>query len=57
MGRFTLDNGPEIVRFNFSNTILSDNEVGRCEIVVISGQYIVSGRQLIFQDQATIVIV
>ena len=34
--RYDLEGGPEIVLLNFTRTILSDNGVWRCEVVVMS---------------------
>ena len=54
MGRYTLDNGPEIVRLNFSIALMSDNGVWMCEVLVMSSRHIVSGGQLVVQDSALI---
>ena len=54
MGRYILDNGPEIVRLNFSTTLMSDNGVWMCEVLVMSSRYVVSGGQLVVQDSALI---
>ena len=52
--RYDLENGPEIVRLNFTNTIMGDNGLWKCVVTVTSGRYIVSSGNLIFQDQAII---
>jgi hypothetical protein len=52
--RYDLENGPEIVRLNFTNTIMTDNGLWKCMVAVTSGRYIVSGGDLVFQDQANI---
>ena len=54
MGRYTLENGPEIVRLNFSITMMSDNGVWRCMAVVMSDRSIVSLGRLVVQDSALI---
>ena len=40
IGRCTLENGPEIVRLNFSTTVMSDNGVWRCNVMVTSDRYV-----------------
>ena len=52
--RYDLENGPEIIRLNFTHTILSDDGTWRCQILVESEQYIVSDGRLIRQDQSPI---
>jgi hypothetical protein len=52
--RYNLENGPAIVRLNFTNTIMGDNGLWKCVVTVTSGRYIVVGGILIFQDQAII---
>ena len=52
--RYDLENGPEIVRLNFTHTILSDTGTWKCRVVVMSEQYIVSGGMLVRQDSARI---
>ena len=54
MGRYTLDNGPEIVRLNFTDTIMGDNGRWTCVVAVTSDRYFVSGGMLVSQDQANI---
>ena len=44
--RYGLENGPEIVRLNFTHTILSDNGIWRCEVIVESEHYGVSNGRL-----------
>ena len=51
MGRYILENGPEIVRLNFSTTMMSDNGVWRCNVMVTSDRYIaIDGRLLLQTD-------
>ena len=45
--RYDLDNGPGIVRLNFTHTILSDAGIWMCNIEVESEHYIVSNGSLI----------
>ena len=52
--RYDLVNGPEIVRLNFTHTILSDTGTWRCQVRVDSETYIVSGGMLVRQDNARI---
>ena len=52
--RYDLENGPEIVRLNFTRTIPSDTGVWVCEATAVSEKYIVSNGQLVRQDNAVI---
>ena len=52
--RYDLENGPEIVRLNFTHTIPSDAGVWVCEARAVSEKYIVSNGQLVRQDNAVI---
>ena len=52
--RYDLENGPEVVRLNFTHTIPSDTGVWVCEATAVSEKYIVSNRQLVRQDNAVI---
>ena len=52
--RYDLENGLQIVRLNFTHTILSDNRTWRCDIHVISGQDIVSDGLLLSVDPTVI---
>ena len=52
--RYDLENGREIVRLNFTNTIMGDNGLWKCVVAVMSGRYIVSSGNLVFQDRANI---
>ena len=52
--RYDLENGPEIVRLNFTHTIPSDTGVWVCEATAVSEKYIVSNGQLVRQDNAVI---
>ena len=45
--RYSLNNGPEIVRLNFIHTILSDAGMWRCDIRTESDQYTVSDGSLV----------
>ena len=45
--RYDLDNGPGIVRLNFTHTVLSDNGIWMCNIEVESEHYVVSSGSLI----------
>ena len=36
--RYRLENGPEVVRLNFTRTIMSDNGIWQCEVTVKSGR-------------------
>ena len=38
--RYRLDNGPEVVRLNFTRTIMSDNGIWQCEITVRSERHV-----------------
>ena len=42
IGRYTLDNGPDFVRLNFSQTILNDTGVWACDVRMVSAQDAVS---------------
>ena len=48
--RYDFENGPEIVRLNFTRTSPSDNGIWRCRVFTESDQYVVSGGQLVRQD-------
>jgi hypothetical protein len=52
--RYSLENGPEIVRLNFTRTNVSDAGMWRCEIRTESDQYVVSNGSLIRMDPKTI---
>ena len=45
--RYGIENGPEIVRLNVTQTILSDNGVWTCNIKVESEQYVLNDGELI----------
>ena len=66
--RYDLDNGPDIVRLNFTHTILDDTRIWRCVATVRSeshfvsadgklvlGQVIVIGSPLLYDIQLTII--
>ena len=48
--RYDLENSPDVVRLNFTLTILSDNGIWRCRVFTELDQYIVSGGRLVQQD-------
>ena len=52
--RYDLENGPEIVRLNFTHTILSDSGIWRCEVIVESEHYGVSNGRLSPLDSSVI---
>ena len=52
--RYDLENGPSVVRLNFTNASISDNGVWRCEVVVRSERHVLSGGQFILLDQELI---
>ena len=53
-GRYTLDNGPDIVRLSFSHAILNDTGAWRCDIHVTSVQNIFNNRSLVPQNPSEI---
>ena len=52
--RYDIDNGPDIVRLNVTNTVMSDTGIWRCNVIARSERYIVSGGRLVLQDEAMI---
>ena len=52
--RYDLENGPGVVRLNFTHTILSDNGVWRCVASVESEQYIVGDGKLLRIESAVV---
>ena len=54
LARYDLENGPENVRLNFTQTILSDTGIWRCDIRVISDQDVISNGSLVRQDRNVI---
>ena len=52
--RYNLEDGPEIVRLNFTRTVLSDGGVWVCAIRVTSRQDVVSNGSLVQQDPTVI---
>ena len=52
--RHSLDNRPEIVRLNFTSTILSDAGMWSCDIRTESDQYVVSDGSLVRMDPTVI---
>ena len=45
--RYSLQNGPDIVRLNFTHTLLSDAGMWRCNIRTESDQHVVSNGSLV----------
>ena len=46
--RYRLDSGPEVVRLNFTRTIMEDNGIWRCEVTVRSERHALgSDRRLV----------
>ena len=52
--RYDLENGPDIVRLNFTHTVVGDTGIWRCEIIVRSERYIISNENLVLREQAVI---
>ena len=52
--RYDLENGPQLVRLNFTHTVLSDNGVWVCDVRVTSRQNVLSDGVLIQQDPTVI---
>ena len=52
--RYGLDNGPDVVRLNFTRTNLSDTGMWRCDILVLSDQHVVRNGSLVRQDRNVI---
>ena len=52
--RYDLDNGPDIVRLNFTHTILSDAGTWRCDVTVRSEINTVNGGRLIQHNETLI---
>ena len=52
--RYSLENGPEIVRLNFTHTNLSDAGIWTCDIRTESDQHVVSNGSLVRLDSMTI---
>ena len=52
--RYSLQNGPDIVRLNFTHTLLSDTGMWRCNIRTESDQHVVSNGSLVRLDSMTI---
>ena len=45
--RFDLENGSDIVRFDLTYIVMSDNGIWTCDVTVRSERYVVSDRRLI----------
>ena len=52
--RYDLENGPEIVRLNFTNTVIEDDGMWRCEVAVRSHTYALSSGKLVRIDNSLI---
>ena len=52
--RYHIDNGPDIVRLNFTHTILGDTGTWRCDVRVMSRQDIVFSGSLVSLDPIVI---
>ena len=52
--RYDLESGRNVVRLNFTHTILSDSGVWRCEASVESEEYVVSDGRLVRSDPVVI---
>ena len=53
--RYDLNNGPDVVRLNFTRTILNDSRVWICELVVRSERHVVTSEgELMLGGQAVI---
>jgi hypothetical protein len=48
--RYDLDNGPEVIQLNITNTVLSDAGIWRCDVVVTSEAHKLDGRRLTPQN-------
>jgi hypothetical protein len=52
--RYDLESGREVVRLNFTQTILSDTGIWTCEVVARSQRHIVSNGRLVLGETAVI---
>ena len=52
--RIKLESGPDIVRLNFTHTILSDVGVWRCDVRVVSDQDLVQDEHLVRSNSSII---
>ena len=52
--RYTVENGPEIVRLNISGTVLNDNGMWLCEVLVTSDRHIARNGTLVLAEQTVI---
>ena len=52
--RFKLENGPGIVRLNFTHTVLNDVGVWRCDVRVVSDQDFVQDGRLVRNNSTVI---
>ena len=53
--RYVLKNGPDIVRLNFTQTILSDSGIWTCDVIVRSERHIVSSEGELIRGECTCV--
>ena len=52
--QYDIESGRDIVRLNFTHTIMSDNGVWRCNVTVRSDKYVVSDGNLVLEQQGII---
>ena len=52
--RYSIDDGPEFVRLNFTHTILNDAGVWMCDVRVVSERYKINDGNLIQEDSVII---
>ena len=52
--RYDLEDGPEIVRLNFTNAVMSDTGVWRCVVNATSESYIASEERLLRENETEI---
>ena len=52
--QYDLENGPDIVRLNFTHTIISDTGTWRCDVIVTSERHAVSSGRLVLVDPEVI---
>jgi hypothetical protein len=48
--RYDLDNGPEVIQLNITNTVLSDAGIWRCDVLVTSEAHKLTGGRLTPQN-------
>ena len=52
--RYDLENAPDIVRLNITNTTLSDAGIWRCDVMVMSEVSLVNGGRLMLHNETLI---